>query len=482
MSIIAEPMAEPADRRPRIDPAPRRLLGYALAIGLVLEIGLRGGLANAAVALAVGLTARALWTDDRLERREARILTVLAIIPALFLAVRASPWLAWSNAIVSGALLVVAVLHARHGSILDSTPAKLLRRGMSGLERGVQRLTIVRIAAPQVSTDQRDRALRVIRGLLVVGPVLLVLVALLASADAVFASLLTPDLDLATALGHLLLTVLLASFVVALAGAASADDVEPRRRGRFGVVELTTILGLVGAVLALFVVSQLVALTDAGDRLIESAGLTPAEYARSGFFQLCWATGLLLAFLAVVRSLADPDALRSRVVVVFGAAVPALALGLVVVSLRRMALYDDAFGLTMLRLSVVGAALWMGAVLVMTAARNLGVGSGRDWLVAGAVVAGMALIVLANLANPEAFVARHNLDRAREGAELDVGYLATMSDDVVPVVAEAVEVEADPDQRDLLGRALRCDDDVGGVATLNVATRRAAELREDLCQ
>ena len=65
-------------------------------------------------------------------------------------------------------------------------------------------------------------------------------------------------------------------------------------------------LALAAGVLALFVVSQLVALTDAGDRLVESAGLTPAEYARSGFFQLCWATGLVLAFLWLVRSLATP--------------------------------------------------------------------------------------------------------------------------------------------------------------------------------
>lgn len=39
-----------------------------------------------------------------------------------------------------------------------------------------------------------------------------------------------------------------------------------------------------------------------------------------------------------------------------------------------MALYDDAFGLTTLRLAVVVAAVWMGTVLVMTAARDLGVG------------------------------------------------------------------------------------------------------------
>lgn len=483
MSTLTEPSApDGVERLAPVDPAPRRLLRHAVVIGLAVEVGLRGGLANAAVALAVVLTVRLLWTDRRLARREARILALLAVVPALFLAVRASPWLAWSNALASVALLVVATVHARHGSIVDSTPAALLRRCVSGLDQGVQRLAIVRAVAPDVSRGQREGALRVARGLLVAVPVLLVLVALLAAADAVFASLLTPEIDAGPAAGHVVLTVLFAALVVVLAGAASAAEPEPTRRGRFGVIELTTILGLVGAVLALFVVSQVVALTGAGDRLIESAGLTPAEYARSGFFQLCWATGLLLVVLAVVRAIADPDALRHRVVVVLGAVVPTLALGLVVVSLRRMALYDAAFGLTMLRLAVVAAAFWMGLVLVMTAVRNLGVGSGRDWLVAGAALAGMVIVVLANVANPEAFVVRHNLDRARAGAELDVEYLATLSDDAVPEIGNRIEAAIGPAERMLLRRALQCDGDAEGVAALNLAARRAADVRAGLCR
>lgn len=482
--------------------SPRRLLAYAVVIGLVLDIGLRGGLANALITLAVGLTVRLLWTDDPrsgrpnghevtdrasrtscdgLARKEARIVALAALVPALFLALRTSPWLAWSNASLIAALLAAAVIHARHGSILDSTPGQLVLRGASGVERGLQRLEVVRAVTPDVSSERRAHLRGVSRGLLVAVPVLLVLVALLASADAVFASLLTPDVDAGPALGHAVLTLFLASAVVVLAGATSADDPDTRPPGRFGVIELATILGLVGAVLALFVVSQLVALTDAGDRLVASAGLTPAEYARSGFFQLCWATGLLLAFLAVVRALAAPAALRHPVVVVLGATVPALALGLVVVSLRRMAVYDDAFGLTMLRLWVIGAALWMGAVLIMTAARNLGVGADRDWLVAGAGAAALVLVLAADVADAEAFVARHNLDRAQGGAQLDVGYLASLSDDATPVIAAGMEREVDPARREALRQALRCGEDAGGAASLNVAARRAADVRGDHC-
>lgn len=59
----------------------------------------------------------------------------------------------------------------------------------------------------------------------------------------------------------------------------------------------------------LFVAAQLVAMTTAGERLVRQSGMTPSEYARSGFFQLCWATLVIVSLLAV--------------------------------SLRRMALYDE---------------------------------------------------------------------------------------------------------------------------------------------
>ena len=465
----------------RLDQGGRRLVAAALGIGVVLELGLRGGATNAVVAIGSALIVWLLWSGARLTRRGARLLAATAVAPAVFLGLRTSTWLAWSNALALVALLALAVLYARHGSILDSTPAQVARRCRSGFAHAVAGLAVVRVLQPSMSDGWRDRVVRLGRGLLVVVPVVVVLLALLASADAVFASLLTPELDLRPAVGHGLLALVVALFVLALTGATGAESAEPGRRGTFGVIEVTAMLGAVAAVLALFVLSQLVALTVAGDRLIESAGLTPAEYARSGFFQLCWAAGLLLGFLALVRAIADPAALRSRVVVALGTAVPLFALGLVLVSLRRMALYDAAFGLTMLRLWVVGAALWMGVVLLMTAARNAGVGSGRQWLVAGAALAAGVLLMAANGGNPEAFVARHNLERANRGAELDVGYLASLSDDAVPVVADAIDAEGDPIRRKELLLALGCGERRAGVATLNLAVWRASASIDELC-
>ncbi len=40
--------------------------------------------------------------------------------------------------------------------------------------------------------------------------------------------------------------------------------------------------------------------------------------------------------------------------------------------------------------------------------------------------------------NPDAWIARHNIERYEETGKVDVDYLATLSDDAVPVLATAL--------------------------------------------
>lgn len=217
--------------------------------------------------------------------------------------------------------------------------------------------------------------------------------ALLASDDAVFARLLVPDVSPGPVFGHVLLVGLFslgALLIVAAAGADTDDDVAP---GRFGAVEVFTMLILAAGVVGLFVISQLVALTATGERLLASSGLTPAEYARSGFFQLCWATAVLIAFLGLVRALAGPGVMGQLGVRLLAGWVPFLALGLVAVCLRRMALYDQAFGLTMLRLAVVVVTIWLGILLILIAVRNLRPSSDPSWVLGASAATALALIL-----------------------------------------------------------------------------------------
>lgn len=484
----ASPWASPVrpvrpTRPPRPpDPAPARLLALAVAGGVALDLGLRGGLANALVALGIGLVVIGLVTGRRLRRRGARALALAALVPAAGLALRASPWLVAANLVAVGGLLGAAVATSRSGSVFDTSAARLLRRLGAALPQAWSAPRALQPLLPTPSGRDAARARAVARALGLAVPVLAVVVALLASADAVFAGLLTPDVSLGPITGHVLLASAAALAVLATIGASAADPTERVRSGRYGVVEVGTMLGLAAAVLGLFSLAQLLALTDAGDRLVASSGLTPAEYARSGFFQLCWATGILLAFLGLVRRVATPDVLDRPGIRVLGGLVPLLGLTLVGVSLRRMALYDDAFGLTVLRLAVVGAAGWFGVVLLLVAVRNLGLGRSRDWVFGGAAAAALVLVLLANGSDPEAFVVRHDVARARagEGVELDAGYLAGLSDDAVPALVEAARTEQDPARQAALLAAIGCED-ATGTASLNRAAQRAADARDLVC-
>ena len=463
------------------DRAPGRLAALSVGAGLTLELGLRGGLANVIVVGGVLLAVALLVTDRRLASPGAQRCAIAAAVPAAFLGLRASPWLAWSNSLAIAGLLLLAVGFSRSGSIADAAPAQAVVRSLAALGRIDVVVPVLRPLVPAVSSDTTRTVRRTAGALALAIPTLGVLVALLAAADPVFAGLLLPDVDGAALLGHVSLWLAITVIVAGITAAALGDAEIERTPGTFGVVEVTTVLALAAVVLGLFVLSQLVATTDAGRRLVESAGLTPAEYARSGFFQLCWATAVLLGFLAVVRRLGGPATRSAAPVRILSAAVPVLALGLVAVSLRRMALYDEAFGLTMLRVWVIGAAIWMGVVLVLLAVRNLGVGGGREWVLCGALICAVGLVVAADVVDVEAFVVRHNVGRATEGAALDVQYLADLSDDAVPTLVAAAAGVDDAALQRRLQSVVRCDRPTTGVARWNLAVQRAASARADLC-
>jgi hypothetical protein len=449
--------------------------------GLALDVGLRGGLANLPVAIGLAVIVIALATDRRLRQRSARIAALAALAPFAFLALRTSTWLVTSNLLAGGALVAVGIAFSRSGSPTDTTVGRVARRLALAVPAG---WTAPRSLAPLVPDVSKDRTARLVRigvAALACIPVLVVVAALLATADPVFAGLLQPDLDAGPSVGHVLLIAVLALAVVCVVGLAASDAEDPAPRDRIGALEAVTALGLTAALLGLFVLAQVIAVTSAGERLVERSGLTPAEYARSGFFQLCWAAGIIVTLLAVIRALVSPDVLRAPTVRVLGALVPGLALGLVVVSLRRMALYDQAFGLTMLRLWVLGAAVWMGAVLIFVAVRNAGIGTGREWVLPASLAAAVVLVLVADVANPEAYVARHNLARAQDGAELDPAYLAQLSDDATPILVAAYE-QAGPEGRAELEPALRCGEGPDGVARLNLSAARATAARDGACE
>jgi hypothetical protein len=358
--------------------------------------------------------------------------------------VRASPWLVALDILAVLALTAAAVVLARRVRLGDVRAAVLAWRGLVAALHVVAGIgflaTPLRLAASRRRVP-RQSAGAVLRGVGVALPVVAVLAALLASADTIFASMFRLHVPLPNDAGaHVALVLFGAVGVGGLLRAASGVAAEPvaEVHRRLGAVEWTVVLASVAALYGAFAIVQLVTLAGGGRHVLETKGLTYAEYARSGYFQLVAAVAFTALVVGVLAAFADRAGPRlQRRWVVLTELVVALTLVLLFVAIRRLGLYEDAYGWTMLRLMAKAGAVWLGVVLVLLAARLAGLRAQQAWFLPAAAAAALAVLITLNVVDPESAIVRHNL--ADPSVELDPAYLATLSDDAVPALLDRLD-------------------------------------------
>ena len=303
------------------------------------------------------------------------------------------------------------------------------------------------VRAPRVATLARGLALGV--------PLLLLFGGLFAAADAVFANLLSSAVP---SLPHQWWLDVLVVVVVAWASAGLLRDLlatrehervlSPRAKApSVGATELTVALGAVDVLFLLFVLVQ-VRYLFGGHGLVETrVGLTYAEYARHGFFELVVVAALVLPLVLGVDGVVDGTRRQVRVVRGFTLALIALVGVVMVSALQRLWLYQQQFGLTELRVYATGVVLWLAVVFVWLSVTVL---RGRRHLFAtGAIVLGLGATLVLNVLDPDALIARTNVARP----QADVTYLASLSDDALPTLLARLP-QLDPRLRRPLARGL----------------------------
>jgi uncharacterized protein DUF4153 len=305
---------------------------------------------------------------------------------------------------------------------------------------------------------------------------------LLASADPAFAQVLDellPTVD-DSGVARAVLFALAAGAVLGSGFLLAAPPAPPGPRAdgpaRLRRVEWALPIGLLVALFGLFVGVQLATLFGSDDYVRRTTGLTYAEYARGGFWQLLAVTMLALGVVllasryAPVPTRSDRTWKRSLL-----AALAVLTLVIVASALRRMWLYQEAYGFTTLRLLVLTCELWLGAcfLLVLVAVLRLRARPLVREMAAAGVVALLALAVL----DPERFVAENNVARYALTGQLDTWYLRELSADAVPALLDLPErgCEVLPD---IAARLAEPDEDWTSWNASRVAAREAlAEMR-----
>lgn len=309
------------------------------------------------------------------------------------------------------------------------------------------------------SSRRLHGALPLARGLILGGFLIMVFGALFAAADQAFAQLaervlMVPSVELGLLPARIFVTGAVATFAGTLASFAPAARVglggpaqwvadlrgEPSESGRssLGPMEWVTALAMLDALFAVFVAVQVTVLFGGRAHVLETSGLTFAQYARSGFFQLLVVAALTLMVLAVLARYARRTTTRHEVVLkVLGGILIALALVVLASALKRLSLYEEVYGFTRLRLVVHAALLWFAILFGLVALA--GIAKIGRWVPRAVVALSVLFLLGLSLMRPDGFIAKQNVERFERTGKIDVSYLQDLSPDAVPALATLPE-------------------------------------------
>jgi hypothetical protein len=407
-------------------------------------------------ALALSIAAIAQWRLIDLTGG-GRWLLLPAVIFAAGLAWRDSFTLQACNFLAVLIALALVAYRGRRGRVrvaglLDYTAA-LIAAGVHACF-GVLSLIFgdVQWAAVTAGRERSRQVVAVSTGLLIALPLLIVFGGLLASADAVFQSLIENlfDWDIDAILSHGF-TIGVWSWLVAgflRQTFLTKDIVAPTSTSTsfsLGAVEIGTALGTLNLLFFAFVLVQFRYFFGGTEALRSTINLSYSEYARRGFFELVQVAALALPTLLLAHHPLKKDQRSGvRSFNLLAAITVGLLFIIMLSAVLRMKLYTDEFGLTELRLYTTAFMGWLALLFVWFGATVLR--GQRDRFVFGALVAGFAVLLGLNALNPDMLIVRTNAARLNAPNPLDAAYMSDLSADSVPALIETLPSLAEADR------------------------------------
>jgi hypothetical protein len=444
-----------------------RVMAGALVMGILGDLLLRQfpwGL-NVFLWLAA-LAAIVLWVHPSSGARVNRWMLAPAVIFGACFAWRASVPLKLMDVF---AILVALALASPLVGQARIHLASLTHYVVSGIAAGVYAalgpflLVFGDVEWKEVSGEHWGRpVLALVRGLAMAAAVLLVFGALLMSADAVFDNLVrsTFHINLDRLFVHTCVIAFCAWFVagwlrsLVIANALPGETRELPRLFSLGIIEIGIVLGLLDLLFLAFVAVQVRYLFGGAPLVGITPGLTYAEYARHGFFELVTVAALVLPLLLVAHwLLRGENPVHARIFRALAGVQILLLFVIMLSAAQRMRLYTGQFGLTEQRLYALALMGWLAVVFVWFAFTVLR--ARRERFAFGAMTAGFLLIGVLHVLNPDALIARTNVERARQGRRFDARYVVGLSADAVPVLLPHLQELKPQDSHTIAARILK---------------------------
>ncbi|MBS1957498.1 MAG: DUF4173 domain-containing protein [Cyanobacteria bacterium SZAS-4] len=373
---------------------------------------------------------------------------------------------------------------AQASGIFDYALASLT----TGIDALMEAMALIKVDLPwrQVVPHQvRGKVPALLRGFAFAVPLLLLFCGLFISADAAFASLLNKGLNFnfsdisvhtAILLGFTWCTAgyLRPMFVADRANSnafmkfgeqsesseqqsgipnGTEGEIEtaiPKVMLGFGRFELNVVLALLNLLFLSFVMVQFRYFFGGSNVVETTAGLSYAEYARKGFFELATVSALVLPMLLVGDWLLPRHRDKfDKIFPVQSGIQIALLFVIMLSAFQRMNLYQQEYGLTELRFYVSAFIGCMALLYVIFAATVLT--GKRSKFAFAASIAALASVAALQFANPDRIIVAANIDNAVKGKAFDADYALSLSNDATAYLAQNIGKLPFPAQKQIAG-------------------------------
>lgn len=294
-----------------------------------------------------------------------------------------------------------------------------------------------------------DKTKRILISILIALPVIIIVLALLSSADMIFGKIFDKFFSLFTfninfkidSLGDIIGRIIRFFIVFCLLGSSMVylkekyylndkEEIIKEEKNK----DLLSLKILFISLNIIYIIFDFIQIKSLMLHSISMSGITYAEYARQGFFQLMVVSLINLSIILISKRFENKNNKKEfNLIKIMSVIMLLLTIVIVVSSFLRMNLYEQAYGYTTLRLLVYIALITEFILMIPTL---LYIFNSKYNIVKSYMIIIIIVYVLTNYMNIDYMIARRNIDRYYETKKIDLNYLRNYGTDNVKLLIE----------------------------------------------
>ncbi len=290
------------------------------------------------------------------------------------------------------------------------------------------------------SNGERKRTGKALLGLLCSLPVVAIVLPLLISSDEAFRGMMDNIFsNTFSTILKLVFGLSLSLFVISYGFSLKTGRIAKIKQGTFSGIENVYIISFLSAIslcYLLYLFSQLAYFFSAFKGFLPNGEITYAEYARKGFFEMCVIAviNLILVFLALILSKKRNGKVCHSIKAI-ATFIAVFTLIIIATAISKMALYIDAYGMTILRLTTSAFMIFLGIVFISVILRIYIL---KINIVKTALISAGCIILVLGTVNVNSVCAKYNYESYMAGKleTIDVQALYDLGDEGIPYIVK----------------------------------------------